>query len=580
MPSTRPLDTPQSSAARAPTWLRCAVALAGIVAAAAGQEPAPSEQQAPAQTPPPERGPAAAPPKGRLRAVRIVRNDIFDEAAARDRPLAAIVNALHATTKEHVIARELWFHPGDLVDASMAAEFERNLRALGLFAEARVELVPTGTDGEYDLVVTTRDRLTLGFGAGATFVGGVSGVRGSIGEGNLFGDGNRISAGYAGNSEDEYRGSFSYTDLHVLDTWHTGTIRLARTEDGDSYGATLQRPFKHLLDPRGYTVAVDHVETALDYYRFGETVASVPDSRNVLAADLTWATGDRFARRRIGFALEAEQHDYDPATGPLAPEFRVPGDTSSVFFGPTARWQEIAEFRKVEGLDTLGFIQDLRLGIELGMTAGARYRDEQDADADLQPELTAFAGWSHEPMRDVFTNLLGRASARWSGGDPVGWQLSTAGRLFAMLDESSTLALGVTFDAVEETQDLPIELSLGEDNGLRGYRARLFAGTRRLRTNLEHRLDTGIELLTFRLGLVGFVDAGWVGREADLGRPFTSAGAGLRVGSQRLLGSNVLRIDVARPLDDVPGESGNWSVSVTLGQVFTFGGAASDLGAR
>lgn len=560
-----------------PTWLRCAAALGGIVAAAAGQEPAPP----PARTPAAEESPTAARPKGRLRAVRIVRNDIFDEAAARGRPLATIVNALHVTTQEHVIARELWFHPGDLVDASMAAEFERNLRALGLFAEARAELVPTGTDGEYDLVVTTRDRLSLNFGAGASFVGGVGGVRGSIGEGNLFGDGNRVSVGYAGNSEDEYRGSFSYTDLHLLDTWHTAFLRLARTEDGDSYGATLQRPFKHLLDPRGYTVAVDHVETTADYYRFGETVASVPDSRNVLAADITWATGERFERRRIGFALEAEQHDYDPATGPLAPEFRVPGDTSSVFFGPTAHWQDIAEFRKVDGLDTLGFIQDLRLGVDLGVTAGARWRSEQGAGSEVQPELSASGGWSHEPVRDVFTNVLGRASARWFAGDPVGWQLSAGGRLFAMLDANNTLALGITFDAVEETQDLPAELTLGEDNGLRGYRARLFAGTRRLRTNLEHRLDTGIELLTFRLGLVGFVDAGWVGRGADLGSAFPSAGVGLRVGSQRLLGSNVLRLDVAKPLDDVPGESGNWSVSVTIGQVFTFGGgSANELGAR
>ena len=106
--------------------------------------------------------------RGRLRTIRVTTGDIFDEKTKAERPLAALVDALHWTTREEVVRRELWFAEGDVVDSSMVAELERNLRALGLFAEARARLVPTEVAGEVDLEVTTRDRLSITFGGGAS----------------------------------------------------------------------------------------------------------------------------------------------------------------------------------------------------------------------------------------------------------------------------------------------------------------------------------------------------------------------------------------------------------------------------
>ena len=101
------------------------------------------------------------------------------------------------------------------------------------------------------------------------------------------------------------------------------------------------------------------------------------------------------------------------------------------------------------------------------------------------------------------------------------------------------------FDAVEETQGLLPQLTLGADNGLRGYDAHLLTGTQRLLANGEHRFDTGIEVWVLRLGLCAFVDAGWVGDSLDLGRPYLGAGGGLRLGCPELLGAPVLRADFA-----------------------------------
>ncbi|MGA1609059.1 MAG: hypothetical protein ACO4CT_18895, partial [Planctomycetota bacterium] len=56
-----------------------------------------------------------------------------------------------------------------------------------------------------------------------------------------------------------------------------------------------------------------------------------------------------------------------------------------------------------------------------------------------------------------------------------------------------------------------------------------------------------------------------------------SVGVGLRFASSELFGGGVFRLDVARPLDDVPGEDFGVTVSGGAGQVFGFFGNAAEL---
>ncbi|MBL8754038.1 MAG: BamA/TamA family outer membrane protein [Planctomycetes bacterium] len=509
-------------------------------------------------------------PTFRLREVRVTTAEIFD--ADDPRPLTKLATALHWQTREATVARELWFGAGDRIDAATAAELERNLRALGLFADVAVRLVPTGTPGEADLEVTTRDRLTLNFGAGASYVGGVTGFRASIGENNLFGTGDRIALSFTENSDGEYRGGFAFTDLHVLDSWHTATLRAAKTDEGDSYGLDVRRPFKHLSDPRAHSFALSHDEAEADYYRGGDSVAEVPYSRSAIGGDVTWTAGPPADRWTWGAELRGDTITYERARGPLGPQIRVPGDTHSVFFGPTASWRSIRAFRKVEGLDTLVYVQDITLGTSLGTSFGARWRDEDGRGGAMQPEFGVNAGWTGEPLAQAFVRIGVNGGVRLDDGDAVGWLAGASLRAFWLANDAHTFGVGSTFDAVAETQNLPAELTLGEDNGLRGYRARLLSGTRRLRTNVEHRFDTGIEFATLHFGTVAFFDVGHVGDGDESGRPFSSAGAGLRIGSKPLFGEGVLRIDVSKPFDDVVEQSDGWKVSLSVGQVFTFGG--------
>ncbi len=520
------------------------------------------------------------PARGRLRQVLVTTQDVFDDATASKRLLARLVNGIHWETAEATVRREIWLQPGEMVTAEQAAELERNLRATGLFAEVTVRLVFVEGSDLLDLEVKTSDRLSLFFGAGASYVGGVTGFRAAAGDSNLFGLGDRLGVSYAETSDGEFRGSLAFTDRHLFDTWHTATLRASRGDDGDSFGLEVRRPFKHLADPFGYGFAAEQVSDEVEYYRHGESVAQVPDQHTSLAGDLAWADGPADRRHYAGLTFAVDDHVYQSATGSLAPDFRVPGNTQSLFVGAQVRWDLVDGYREVKGLDTLDFVQDLTLGASFGATLGTRWRDEAGADADLQPVLALDAKWAGEPLRDVFLSFDTRGQLRYDGGEAVGWQAHAGSWLYAMTSRRNALCSSATLDAVEEKQDLPVELTLGEDNGLRGYPARQFAGTSRLRTNFEDRYDLGTGLATLRFGAVAFFDAGWVGEPSALGRPYTSTGVGLRVGSKPLFGSGILRIDLARPLDLVDGVSDGWKVSVTVGQVFTFGGNASSLAAQ
>jgi hypothetical protein len=137
-----------------------------------------------------------------------------------------------------------------------------------------------------------------------------------------------------------------------------------------------------------------------------------------------------------------------------------------------------------------------------------------------------------------------------------------------------------TRDVAAERQDLVPQLTLGEDNGLRGCPAREFSGIRYARLNLENRIDTGLEVLSVRLGAAAFCDVGWMhdpSQGLSMSDPIRAVGVGLRLGSSHLFGSKVLRLDVAWPLDDYGGEDYGVSVSFATGQVFTVFGNASEL---
>jgi hypothetical protein len=97
-------------------------------------------------------------------------------------------------------------------------------------------------------------------------------------------------------------------------------------------------------------------------------------------------------------------------------------------------------------------------------------------------------------------------------------------------------------------------LTLGGDNGLRGYPLRYQSGKRRALFTAEERFYTDLYVWRlFRVGGAGFVDAGraWGGDNVNTANPgvLADVGIGLRIVSARSAFSNVLHIDLALPLN-------------------------------
>lgn len=506
-----------------------------------------------------------------LGTIEISTRDIYAAEDAEDSVLARLLNATHATTREGTIRNELWIRPGEPIRQVDAEELERNLRATGLFAEVRVTLRPTARPGVVDLVIVTEDRLSFSFGASGSFVGAVSSFGLSASESNLFGTGDRFSFGFSENSEDEFRGAFLYRDRHFLGSWVTATAQVGRTEEGEFGALGFERPFKHLADVDSWRINVSSTENAIDYYDAGETIAEVPQKRDTLEAAVFRRFGPVDRSWTVGLRGQHDNTSIGDAEGPAASTIDVPGDTDTTFGGLSLGYRYLLGFKKVQGLDTLEYVQDLTLSTGFEVLGGGTLRAEVGEDDAVQPTFGLGTFLSAEVLADTYVSVRADSRVRLEDDDPQGWFTSLDASAFELALRPHTLAAHLAFDEAYEGEALPVQLTLGEDGGLRGYPAREFEGGRTVRMNLEDRIDLGARVGSFEFGAVVFFDVGWIeDRGQGFGQPLRSTGFGLRVGSQKLLGSRVVRIDLSFPLDEVDGEQYDPLVSLTLGQVFGF----------
>lgn len=565
-------------ARRALSSIAAALALGSLQRAGIAQEPAPAERPPAAQEPAPAPNPAASQEAAaeakptELRAIRITTRDVFTDEEASRNVLYRFVNWLHAVTDEAVIRREAWFQPGDTITDDEIEEYERNLRAMGIFADVHAKRVDN-PDGTSDVEVDTHDRLSLLFSAGASFVGGSTSYNAALGERNLFGSGKQLYL--TGNSEEDHYGyDLRYVDPQLFGSWHRLTLDVGATDEGQVYGFDLRRPFKFLDDPYSYGVSGSSVGRAVDYYRAGSSVASVPEQVEGFDLFGLRAFGPRDLRGRVGLDLRGEQADFDPTEGSDPGFVTAPDDYRELAVGLLYGVDWNADFQVLQHLDALGYDEDVTLGVEASMRTALAAR-ETDAATEHQPIVELDLRAAAEPARRTYLTGQFAGGARWSDGDVVAYRTRAAAHAYQKSLPAQTLAASLLWDAAEDDQGLPVQLTLGEDNGLRGYPARQFAGTRELVLNLEDRIDTGLELWSVHVGLVGFFDMGLIDDEdqgVDFGDPLRSVGFGLRFGSSELFGRRVFRLDVAWPLDDAPGESFGVSISASVGQVFGFFG--------
>jgi len=512
-----------------------------------------------------------------VRNIVITRRNIFGDVTTARYLTPRLINRLHTTTRESVIRREIWFSRGDLLDTEDLEELERNIRDLDLFAQVDVEfeMVPEDVDGAapvVDVLVSTRDRLSIVASTGGSFLGGIGEVSTSVGEGNLFGLGHSLEFGYKENTEGELLGSFAYDNMRFADGDAIAGIRLGETEEGNFSGIRIRDEFDNYDDRLSWKIEYDRVETRIDYYDRGESVVEVPRTADTLSLNRIYRRGDRSASWRYGPLAEFKVTDYAAATGTQADSIAIPLDSTEVFAGGLLGYDVFDAHTKVNWLDSLDYEQDVSFGYGTEVALGASDTLD-DRGNRIAPIVFLNAWWRDRLGIDEYASGRIETSYVVESGESDSWTTSVVARLYSRRLEMVTLASSLRYVSGFNGTGLPAEQSLGEDNGLRGYPAREFNGEQSLLLNLESRMATAIRLLTMRLGAVVFVDAGWVG-DRDSGDFFdeahASAGFGARLGSRELFGSGVFRLDIAFPFDDDSARDYLPTLSLSIGQVFSF----------
>jgi hypothetical protein len=481
--------------------------------------------------------------------INIAVGDVFDTSIRGEGGwLYRTANKLHINTRPYVIRGQLLFKPGEPYRQRLVQETERLLRANDYLYDASI--VPVAYDGKVvDLEVRTRDVWTLNPGVSFSRKGGENTFGAQLQEDNLLGTGQSLAFEWNSNVDRESL-SVSYFDPHFFQSFTRFAVTYADADDGKTKLLQLSRPFYALDVRRAAGIYLLDSQRNDTRYVLGDNVGEFEHREEYYEVFGGWSAGlqgRRVRRWTYGYTFERDGFAPDPLEplgGPLPPDREL----SYPWIGIDVVEDSFQErINQDQILRTEDVLVGLRASARLGYAAEAFGADRNAliASASLQN------GADLRPGQSVFGSVS--ASGRVEDGQLVNGMLSAEGRFYWATSARSKFFAGVSGAAVEQL-DQELQLTLGGDNGLRGYPLRYQAGTSRALLTLEQRYYTKwYPFRLFHVGAAAFFDMG-----RTWGRDVTGAesigllkdfGIGLRLGSSRSSFGNVVHLDLAFPLD-------------------------------
>lgn len=553
--------------------LPAALALLLLVGTGAGAQEPPVETDtvAPAR-PIPATSPACK--TGPISYIFVDNHSIFDTSDPSLSPRFAwayhAANKLHRRTRRSVIRRELLFHQGDCYDPALLDETARLLRGYNFISRADVYGIRQ-PDGSYHVIVDTQDEWSTTVDLRVAFSQGVDFQGARFREANLLGMGQELGASYIDHDVTREYG-LTYSTPQLLGTrWD---FRLAASHDraGNAYDQALEYPFLSEAGRWAFRQSFSRRDRFFDYISDGRALDHVLLPVRDKSFDMALVT--RIGRpgnlTLFGGGLAMEDRSY-PGGALLTPHGRfedgVPVDSA----GAAELGRQMQALNNVRlvlllgqrniswvqrrGLDALRGVQDVKLGVETSV-ALARSMPTLGDDDDLAATLTLYSAFE---AGDLLVAGRFRGEGRRDFDAPAGTReladLYGAGEILAYLRPTplprQTFVLrGAAAGGWFTTT--PFQLTLGGDDGLRGYRPERFPGGRRLVFSGEDRIYFGWPFRdVLDLGGTLFADVGriWPG-DVPFGKDSgwqATVGAGLR-GSFPAGGRTTYRIDVAFPV--------------------------------
>jgi hypothetical protein len=525
----------------------------------------------------------------KIRKVHIEALDAFDPKIPEYRSWPfRFLNKIHVCTNDNFIRRELLFREGDLYDQDIAAETERLLRQNSFLDDIRIQ--PKLVSPELvDVFVHSEDQWTLQFNVSAGKTKGTSTYDFSVEESNFLGLGKTLGTGY--NQEPERNiYHFLYLDPQFLNSrWNLNT-NYQNNSDGWRFVSDFGRPFYSLDTKWAYGMAWDSGTFTSNLHYKGKTVAEIDTDHRTgfFFAARSW--GERYDKLKVGFVFTTDNSLYpNPARIilPIANTVKAiqknlnPIDRETYQYGGVVKWDH-QHFIEERYLDNFGKIEDLPVGIQFNSFLS--YSENINQNPDYLQVLSNVLFSQSDSLQ--YLSLMAQISGRreLSNGRVNNILFSSYAHYYLKLPPFSvgkfsiphqTLAANLSTILTRDV-DAPFEISLGEDEGLRGYTFKQFTGQNRLLFNVEDRLFTPWNFRLVGIGLVGFMDAGyvWSSEEHLNFRDFgMSVGIGLRLGLKKSQSARVVRIDLAFPLRketspfSQPNKHG-YSISITSAPIF------------
>lgn len=484
--------------------------------------------------------------------IRIEPENIFDTADPKENNwLFRLANRLHVRTRPKIIYRQLLFREGEPFDRRLLEESERILRSNGYFYDARVE--PGAVhDNSVDVLVRTRDVWTLRPGFSFKRKGGQNTSSLDFEETNFLGTG--IAFGIArASTPDRNTENLYFTEPHLFGTWVKADIRHADNSDGGKRSYLLDRPFP-ALDARWAAGA--YVE---DYNRIETLAGTRPTASRFRKKTRTgrfyggWSPGLRNGmawRFTGGWAWDESRFAAVPGQAVPLP---VPADRILAY--PFAGFEAIEDnFEKMKNRDQIERTEDFFLGTRLRATLGFA-SPRFGADRGTLPFWILFGKGGR--LDDRWTVVFeGSADGRAEQGKVRDATMNGAARIYARESDNWLFFASVSASRMIGPDDDHV-LTLGGENGLRGYPTSYQAGERKILATVEQRYYTSwYPFRLFRIGGAVFLDAGraWGGKTSGLAATglLADGGFGLRIGNARSALGNVIHIDVAFPFNGDP----------------------------
>jgi hypothetical protein len=524
-----------------------------------------------------------APDGKRIAFIRVVRDDVFVD----DELLVPIVlprfaptwpNTFHWLTEESVIRNELLVRQGDRYRAAAIEESMRNLRALGTLALVRIVAVRGEQPDEVGLLVYTRDLWSLRTETQLSGAGGAYAFSAQLIERNLFGRNKQLAARFDADPHAWAVGQIYYDrrlagERLTLSESLDVIFNSERGEPEGSQGALyFGQPFYDLQQrfswnvSASYAVFVRRITQGTDVVAVRpEEDALVPcdvgeprcyrqiwdDQRGGVSASGAYRLGVLYKQTfslKVGFSDHVVEPNEDTLVGAGTRdevEREILPRTRRQVYPELGYALTLPRYAVLENLSTFGQSENVRIGPEL--KANVAVPLEAFGSSTDSALFSASAGyvWSeHDAL------LEGNVSAgtRLEEGRATDQKLGAYARGATPVFLFARLAALFAYSG-RRRDSARSAVTLGGDNGLRGYEANavLGYGASKLRSSAELR-TLPLELMSVHVGGVAFYDGGSVYTDARSMRWFHSVGAGVRVLFPQF-NRNPFRLDVGFPID-------------------------------